>query len=65
MMYHACSNTVFLTLPFTVNAGPVGVYTIEAVISLFICLYLNRKKHFCVVNRRGGEGAAGRCLFMT
>lgn len=45
MIYHAWCNAVFLVIPYNLTVGIIMAYTIEAIISIGVCLIYNKKKN--------------------
>lgn len=43
IIYHAWCNTVFLVIPYNLTVGIIVAYTLEAVVSLGICLIYDKK----------------------
>lgn len=44
MIYHAWCNTVFLVIPYNLTVGIIMAYTLEAIISIGVCLIYDKKK---------------------
>lgn len=55
MIYHAWCNAVFLVIPYNLTVGIIMAYTIEAIISIGVCLIYNKKKECtwskCIIHR--------------